>query len=171
MATAKSTAKVKPAKKKVAKSKPARSARPATVDAYLDSLAPGKREVIAGALEFVRANIPGGYAEFMSWGVINWGIPLSEFANTYNGHPLCYVALGANKNNVSLYLMGSYGDARQTDFLKDEFKKAGKKFDMGKSCLHFKALGDLETNSVAKVIGMVTAEQFLENYKKMKGLA
>jgi hypothetical protein len=34
---------------------------------------------------------PKGYAEFTNRGVINWGIPLEEFSNTYNGQPLCYV--------------------------------------------------------------------------------
>jgi hypothetical protein len=148
-----------------------RATRPATVAAYLASLPAEKRAVIAAARELVRTNIPAGYAEFMNWGVINWGIPLKQFATTYNGQPLCYIALGANKNNVSLHLMGCYGDEKQTAFLKDEFKKAGKGFDMGKSCLHFKTLDDLELKSVAKVIGMVTPAQFLEHYKKAKGLA
>jgi hypothetical protein len=147
-----------------------KAARPSTVAAYLLSLPPEKRAVVEAARQLVRANIAGGYAEFMSWGVINWGIPLSQFAETYNGHPLCYVALGAQKNYASLYLMGCSGDASQTAFLKSEFEKAGKKFDMGKSCLRFKSLDDLELKSVSKVIGMVTPEKFIESYKKAKGL-
>jgi uncharacterized protein YdhG (YjbR/CyaY superfamily) len=146
----------------------AKAARRSTVAEYLAALPAEKRGVVAAARKLVRANIPNGYAEFMSWGVINWGIPLAEFANTYNGHPLCYIALGAQKNHVALYLMG--GDANQTAFLKDEFKKAGKKFDMGKSCLRFKSLDDLELKSLSKVIGMVTPAQFLAHYKKVKGL-
>jgi hypothetical protein len=155
-------------KKKKAGARVARRAQ--TVDEYLEGLPADKRGVVAAARKLVRANIPKGYAEFMSWGVINWGIPLAEFADTYNGHPLCYVALGAQKNYNSLYLMGCYGDAKQTAFLKDEFKKAGKKFDMGKSCLHFKTMDDLELKSVAKVIGTVTPAKFLEHYKEVKGL-
>jgi len=73
----------------------ARTARPATVAAYLDSLSPEKRAAIDEARAFVHKHIPSGYAEFMNWGVINWGIPLAEFSDTYNGQPLCYVALGA----------------------------------------------------------------------------
>ena len=69
------------AKKPRAKTK---AARPATVPAYLASLPPEKRAVIEEARAFVRRHIPKGYAEFMNWGVINWGIPLEEFSNTYN---------------------------------------------------------------------------------------
>src|SRR6476659_2324044 len=60
----------------------AKAARPTTVAAYLASLTPEKRAVIEEARAFVRTHIPKGYAEFMNWGVINWGIPLAEFSNT-----------------------------------------------------------------------------------------
>jgi hypothetical protein len=153
-----------------AKARTARKSGSVSVERYLESLAPEKRAAISAARKLVQSNIPRGYAEFMSWGVINWGIPLSEFADTYNGQPLCYVALEANKNKNSLHLMGCYGDARQTAFLRDEFTKAGKTFDMGKACLHFNTLDDLELKSVAKVIGMVTPAEFLAHYKKVKGL-
>jgi hypothetical protein len=49
-------------------------------------------------------------------------------------------------------------------------KKAGKKFDMGKSCLRFKSLDDLELKSLGKVIGSVTPGQYLEMYKRVKWL-
>src|SRR6478672_8211777 len=106
--------------------------RPTTVAAYLASLAPEKRAVIEEARAFVRKHIPKGYAEFMNWGVINWGIPLEEFSNTYNGQPLCYVGLGAKKSYNSLYLMGAYESSTGTyttpfsgKLLADAFKKAG----------------------------------------------
>ena len=163
------------AKKSRAKAK---AARPSTVAAYLDSLTPEKRAVIEQARALVRKHIPKGYAEFMNWGVINWGIPLEEFPDTYNGQPLCYVALGAQKNYNSLYLMGAYDTSNgkyTTPFsqkaLVDAFKKAGKRLDMGKCCLHFKTLDDLELTSVAKVIGMSKPKEYLAYYKRVKGLA
>jgi hypothetical protein len=153
-------------------------ARPTTVAAYLASLTPEKRTVIEAARAFVHRHIPKGYAEFMNWGVINWGIPLEEFSNTYNGQPLCYVALGAHKSYNSLYLMGAY-DGSSGDYtspfsqklLVDAFKKAGKRLDMGKCCLHFKQLDDLELTSVATVIAMSTPADYLAYYKRVKGLA
>jgi len=154
-----------------------KTARPATVAAYLASLAPDKRAVIREARAFVRKHLPKGYAEFMNWGVINWGIPLKKFPDTYNKQPLCYVALGAQKNYNSLYLMGLYDSSGTytTPFpeklLADAFKKAGKRLDMGKCCLHFNKLDDLELTSVAKVIAMSTPKQYLAYYKRVKGLS
>ena len=156
----------------------AKAARPATVAAYLASLAPEKRAVIEEARAFVKSHIPKGYAEFMNGGVINWGIPLDVFSNTYNGQPLCYVGLGAKKNYNSLYLMGAYQSSNgkyTTPFsgklLADAFKKAGKRLDMGQCCLHFKKLDDLELTSVAKVIAMSTPAEYIAYYKRVKGLS
>ena len=154
-----------------------KAARPTTVADYLASLTPEKRAVIEGARALVHEHIPKGYAEFMNWGVINWGIPLEEFPDTYNGQPLCYVALGAHKSYNSLYLMGVYDNSNgeytspfSQKLLVDAFKKAGKRLDMGKCCLHFKTLDDLELVSVAKVIAMSTPKEYLAYYKRMKGL-
>ena len=155
-----------------------KAARPTTVAAYLASLPPEQRTAIEKARAFVRKHIPKGYAEFMNWGVINWGIPLEQFPDTYNRQPLCYVGLGAKKSYNSLYLMGAY-DASSGEYttpfarkvLTDAFTKAGKRLDMGKCCLHFKQLDDLELTSVAKVIAMSTPKQYLAYYKRVKGLA
>ena len=160
------------------RSKAKAAARPTTVAAYLASLPPQKQAVIEKARAFVHKHIPQGYAEFMNWGVINWGIPLEEFSDTHNGQPLCYVGLGAQKSYNSLYLMGTYNSANgkytspfSQKLLVDAFKKAGKRLDMGKCCLHFKELDDLELTSVAKVIAMSTPEEYIAYYRRVKGRA
>ena len=163
----------------VRKSPPkAKAARPATVASYLASLSPEQRAVIDAARAFVHKHLPKGYTEFMNWGVINWGIPLEEFSNTHNGQPLCYVGLGAKKSYNSLYLMGTFDSSTgeytspfSEKLLVDAFKKAGKRLDMGKCCLHFKKLDDLELTSVAQVIAMSTPKEYLAYYKRMRGLA
>jgi hypothetical protein len=88
------------------------------------------------------------------------------------------VGLGAQKSYNSLYLMGAYDSANgnytapfSEKLLVDAFKKAGKRLDMGKCCLHFKELDDLELGSVAKVIAMSTPKQYIAYYKRVKGLA
>jgi hypothetical protein len=164
-----------PARKSRSKAK---AARPTTVAAYLASLTPEKRTVIEEARAFVQRHIPNGYTEFMNWGVINWGIPLEEFSDTHNGQPLCYVGLGAQKNYNSLYLMGVYDNSNgkytspfSEKLLVDAFKKAGRRLDMGKCCLHFKQLDDLELTSVATVIAMSTPKEYVAYYKRVKELA
>jgi hypothetical protein len=79
-------------------------ARPSTVVTYLASLAPEKRAVIQEARAFVHRHIPEGYTEFMNWGVINWGIPLEEFSNTYNGQrEASVIAMSTPKEYIAYY--------------------------------------------------------------------
>jgi hypothetical protein len=67
----------------------------------------------------------------MEFGMIMYGVPLSRLAETYNKQPLMYVALAAQKNFNSIYLMGVYSDVGRAKRFKDGFAKAGKKLDIG----------------------------------------
>ena len=97
----------------------------------------------------------------MRWGMLCYEVPLRRYPDTYNGEPLCYVGLAARKNGFSLYLMGAHADPGQARALKDAYRKAGKKLDMGKSCLRFERLEDLETDAVAKVIASTPPEAMI----------
>lgn len=139
-----------------------------TVPAYLASLPAGQRKVVGATRALVRKHLPKGYKEGMGWGAICWAVPLSKFPDTYNKQPLCYASLAAQKNYVSLYLMMAYGDPKKYAWLKAQFKQAGKKMDMGKSCLHFKSLDDIPVDAVAKLIASHTADEWIAIYKKAR---
>ena len=51
--------------------------------------------------------------------------------------------LPAERNHNALYLTDVYQNSSQAKRLKDGFRKAGKKLDMGKSCIRFKKLEDI----------------------------
>ena len=139
-----------------------------TVEEYLDALPPERRAVMERMLELVRANLPAGYAESMSWGMICWGIPLSRYPNTYNKQPLAYAALAAQKNHYALYLTALYGDEDANDWFVKAFRAAGKKLDMGKSCVRFRRVEDLPLDVVAQAIARVTPERYIATYEKVK---
>ena len=136
-----------------------------TPDEYVASLAPLWRGQIAAVRAMVNQHLPKGYGEMFGWGMIAWGIPLSRYPGTYNGEPLCYVMLAAQKNYCSLYLMACYGHAGQLAELKQAFADAGKKLDMGKSCVHFRTVSDLPLAAIGKLIAAVTPEQWIEIYE------
>lgn len=143
-----------------------------TVEQFLADLPEDRRETIRKVRELVRKNLPKGYEEMISFGMLCWGIPLSRYPDTYNGQPLCFTALAAQKNYYALYLMSEYSDPSDEQALRDAYKKAGKKLDMGKSCLRFKSLDDLVPEAVAQAISGTPPEKFIELYeesrKKMK---
>ena len=80
----------------------------ATVEEYLNELAPDRREQIEAVRNVVLDKLPEGYAESMNWGMISWEIPLERYPKTYNKQPLMYAALASQKNYMSLYLMCVY---------------------------------------------------------------
>jgi len=123
-----------------------------TVTEYLRALEPERRAVLSKVRKVVKDNLPKGYAEGMVYGAITWHVPLSTFPDTYNGQPLCYAALAAQKNYNALYLMTVYGDAKQRAFLRDECKRRGLKFDMGKACLRFRSADDLPLEAIGTII-------------------
>jgi hypothetical protein len=136
-----------------------------TVQQYLDELPEDRRAVVSAVRDVILRNLPKGYRESMSWGVISYEIPLERFPDTYNGHPLSYVALAAQKNHYALYLMCVYGDDARVGWLKEEFKKAGKKLDMGKACLRFRKLDDLPLEVIGRVVGATTPDQYIARYE------
>ena len=142
------------------------TSKAATVEEYLDELPPERREVVSKVRDLVRRNLPTGYNETMSWGMITYGLPLSRYPNTYNGQPLGYVALAAQKNYYALYLLGPYMDSERSQQLADAFKKAGKKMDMGKSCLRFKKLDDLPLEAVGRAIASMPPDELIAHYEQ-----
>src|SRR5918998_6950584 len=107
----------------------------ATVAEYLAELPPARRAVVAAVRDVVRGALPDGYVETMNWGMISYEIPLSRYPTTYNGRPLSYAALAAQKSHYALYLMGACADPAHAAALESAFAAAGKRMDMGKSCL------------------------------------
>lgn len=143
------------------------SSKTATVDAYLDELPDERREIVAAVRKVVKKNLPKGYKESMGYGMINYCIPLDEYPDTYNKQPLCYAAIAAQKNHYALYLMSAYsGD--QEAVLREGFARAGKKLDMGKSCVRFKKLEDLPLDVIGKVIASTPPKEYIAQYEKAR---
>ena len=126
-----------------------------TVAEYLASVPADRRTELARVRRMIKQHLPSGYREAMDWGVIIYAVPLKVYPDTYNGHPLCYVALAAHKSYSSLYLMSVYGSKQLMAELRAGFKQAGKKLDMGKSCIHFKRADDLDLETIGSLIARI----------------
>lgn len=135
-----------------------------TVQKYLASLPEDRRDTIVLVRKLILDNLPKGYEEGMLYGMIGYYIPLSKYSKTYNGQPLGYIALASQKNYLSLYLMSIYGENEQSFRL--EYRKSGKKIDMGKSCVRFKKFDDLPVELLAKTISSLTPEEFIARYEE-----
>ena len=104
----------------------------------------------------------------MNWGMIAYQVPLERYPETYNGEPLLYAAVAAQKRHYSLYLTSVYQQNALEKRLRAAFYRAGKKLDMGKSCIRFKTLEDLPLDAIGEIVGSVSVDQFVKNYEKAR---
>jgi uncharacterized protein DUF1801 len=132
-----------------------------SVAAYLARLPAERRTTVAAMRRVIRQHLPKGYRETMNWGAITYEVPLRRYPTTYNGQPLCYIALAAKQAHISLYLMAAYGNRELTRRLQDGFRRAGKRLDMGKACIRFRTLDDLDLASIADVIASTPLERYI----------
>jgi uncharacterized protein YdhG (YjbR/CyaY superfamily) len=144
------------------------SSRARTVKAYLKELPANRRTVVSKLRSVIRRRLPAGYQEAMNWGMIAYQVPLERYPETYNGEPLLYAAVAAQKRHYSLYLTSVYQQNALEKRLRAAFDRAGKKLDMGKSCIRFKTLEDLPMEAIGEIVGSVSVDQFLKNYEKAR---
>jgi len=97
--------------------------------------------------------------------MIAWILPLEAYPDTYNRQPLILASLASQKNHNALYLMCAYVSEERTKRVKQGFEAAGKKLDMGKSCLRFKDYEDLAEEAVAETIRNSTVERYIADYE------
>lgn len=132
-----------------------------TVRAYLDSLPDDRRAALTKVRTVIRRNLPAGIVETMNWGMISYEVPLSTYPDTYNGQPLSYAALASQKNHMSVYLLGIYGDDALRQQFEDAYRASGKRMDVGKSCVRFRRLDDLPLDVIGDAVAAMTLDQFL----------
>ncbi|HEX8624458.1 MAG TPA: DUF1801 domain-containing protein [Allosphingosinicella sp.] len=141
------------------------SSRAPTPEAYLAELPPERAGLVSRLRDLVNANLPDGYVERMNWGMISWEVPPERYPNTYNGQPLVYAGLAAQKNHTALYLNCVYASEERTERLKAQWAAAGRKLDMGKSCLRFKRAEDVAEDVLAQTIRSIPVDRFIAEYE------
>ncbi len=113
-----------------------------TIDEYLQTLPKDRREAIETVRKTVKKSLPKGYEEAFNFGMISWQVPLY----------LCNVcAIPSLKKQVAA-----------------GFKAAGKKLDMGKSCIRFKKVEDLPLDVIGQAIAATPMKSFVEHAKKSR---
>ncbi|MBA3547906.1 MAG: DUF1801 domain-containing protein [Nannocystis sp.] len=145
----------------------------ATVQQYLAELPADRRAAIEAVRAVIVKNLDKkGLEEGMQYGMIGYFVPHRLFPAGYHcdpRQPLPYAALASQKNHMAIYLMSAYGDADHENWLREAWAKAGKKLDMGKSCIRFKRVDDLALDVLGEAIRRVPARAFIERYQAVLG--
>ena len=137
-----------------------------TIAQYLSELPADRREAVEAVRQTILENLPAGYEEVMNWGMITYQVPLETYPDTYNGKPLMYAALTSQKNHMAVYLTGIYTDDEERQKFEDAYRATGKRYDVGKSCVRFRNLGDLPLALIGESIVSVDVEEFIALVEK-----
>lgn len=136
-----------------------------TVDDYLAELPEDRREAISAVRDVILDRLPDGLEEVMNWGMITYELPLETYPGTYNKQPLMYAALASQKNHMAVYLSAIYADEDERARFEAAYKKTGKRFDVGRSCVRFRKLEELPLEVIGDAIGSMTTGDFIAAYE------
>jgi len=145
-----------------------------SVEQYIDEL-PQERKVAIGKIrETILKNIPQGFAEIMSYGMIGYAVPHSIYKSGYRSDPkmpLPFINLASQKNFIAFYHMGIYANPELHDWFINEYAKQCKtKLDMGKGCIRFKKMDDIPFKLIGELVSKISVEKWIKiyesNYKK-----
>ena len=62
--------------------------------------------------------------------------------------------------------MSVYGDPKTLEWFVTEYRKSGKKLDMGKSCVRFRKVDDLPLDVVGQAVARVTPEVLIAAHER-----
>ncbi|MBL0234049.1 MAG: DUF1801 domain-containing protein [Chitinophagaceae bacterium] len=139
---------------------------PATVEEYIASLPEDRRTIMEKLRKLFKKNLPKGFEECISYGVIGYVVPHSFYPKGYHCDPklpLPFIALASKKNFISIHYMGMYGDQAMTKWFQDEHKKASpKKLDMGAACIRYKKEEDIPFDLLATLAKKISPKQYVD---------
>lgn len=136
---------------------------------YLDTLESDRLEVINKLRSIIKANLPTGFEEAMSYGMIGYVVPHSLFPAGYHCDPklpLPFISIASQKNFVALYHMGIYANPDLLKWFTSEYPKHVKsKLDMGKSCVRFKKMDQIPYELIGELAKKMSPQQWIDLYQ------
>lgn len=140
-----------------------------SVDDYISQIPEERQEIFRKMFNTINDNLPEGFTQGSSYGMIGWAVPLETYPDGYHctpGSPLPFISIASQKNFVALYHMGMYAKPELLNWFVEEFPKhSKKKLDMGKSCVRFKKMEDIPMELLAEMSKKMTVEEWVDIYE------
>lgn len=141
-----------------------------TVTDYIAQVPEDRLEGINTLRETILKNLPTGFEECISYGMVGYVVPHSIYPSGYHCDPklpLPFMAFANQKNFISFYHMGIYADPSLMDWFTAEFAKRSKaKLDMGKSCIRFKKVEGIPFDLIGELVAKTSVNDWIATYEK-----
>ncbi|HAF60790.1 MAG TPA: hypothetical protein DCK95_00510 [Anaerolineaceae bacterium] len=140
-----------------------------SIEEYIAAVPEDRKPVMEKLRKVILGNLPEGFEEQLSYGMIGYVVPLSKYPKGYHvkeGEPLPFISLASQKNHIALYHMGLYGKQEVEEwFVKEYADRVPTKLDMGKSCIRFKNPDLIPYDLVAELCQKMTVDEYIQAYE------
>ena len=139
-----------------------------TVTEYLAAFPVDRRDALNEVRRGINRALPPGYKEGIQFGMISWFVPLSTYPAGYGGNPkvaLPLISLASKSSYMALHMICFYGQPALREWFDAQYKKSGKKLDMGQGCLRFKSLPDLALDVVESTVARLPVKEYVAGYQ------
>jgi Domain of unknown function (DU1801) len=137
---------------------------------YIDALPDDRKPIILALREALLVNLPIGFQEVMSYGMLGYVVPHTLYPKGYHcdaKQPLPFISLASQKNFIALYHMGLYMNKELLDWFVATYPQhSKKKLDMGKSCIRFKKMDDIPIQLIGELAAKMSPQTWIDFYEK-----
>lgn len=137
---------------------------------YINELPEERKAPMEALRKAISGNLPAGFVEEMSYGMIGYVIPHTTYPAGYHCDPklpLPFISIASQKNFIAVHHMGMYADPSLLDWFVGEYPKHSKtKLDMGKSCIRFKKPDQMPLELVGMLAQKMTPEAWIQLYER-----
>ena len=141
-----------------------------TVPGYIDSLPTERKHIIIALRKTILKNLPKGFEEIVSYGMIGYVVPHKLYPGGYHVTPelpLPFIGLASQKNHIAVYHMAMQGEL--LDWFQDEWKVySTKRLDMGKCCIRFRKPEDVPVDLIGTLATKLTPQEWIKIYEESK---
>jgi uncharacterized protein YdhG (YjbR/CyaY superfamily) len=140
-----------------------------TPQEYLNSLPEERKIAIEKLRKVIKLNLPEGFQEEISYGMLGYVVPHSIYPKGYHckpNLPLPFINIASQKNFIALYHMGIYANPELLNWFVAEYSKlVQSKIDMGKSCIRFKKIEDIPYELIGELASKMTVSDWISIYE------
>ena len=140
-----------------------------SVDDYINQLPDDRKAPMTKLRKTILQNLPKGFEETISYGMIGYVVPHSIYPEGYHCDPklpLPLMNLASQKNFIAIYNMGIYIKKDVYDWFVSEYSMHCKrKLDMGKSCIRLKYLDDIPYELIGELASKITVDEWINYYE------
>lgn len=140
-----------------------------TPEEYIKEAPEERKGTLLKLREIILKNLPKGFEERMSYGMIGYIVPHEIYPSGYHCDPklpLPFMSFASQKNSINFYHMGIYANKELYNWFVSEYPKySKKKLDMGKSCIRFKKAEDIPFQLIGELTSKITVQNWINTYE------